>query len=123
MVRRYTLEDFNEINTWAAQRGDSYSPELLPEIGFIIPGVAAYFLYRTDSGICFLENLIANPILTKEQRDVGINQLITIILLEAKRQGYRIAYACTDLEAIEERAERFGATITPNYKLITKQLS
>src|SRR5712692_7696099 len=61
-MRRYESSDLAEMNEWYARRGMApMDPAHLPTIGYIEPGVAAGFMYVTDSKLVFLENYVANP--------------------------------------------------------------
>jgi hypothetical protein len=122
MVRRYTPEDYPEVASWGLEAGEVYDPKNLPSIGFIVPGVAAQFLYTTDSNICFIENLVANPNTSKELRDVAIKCIVDQNLMMAKSLGYKVAYACTNIPAVIERAKQYGTVCTPNYTLLQKKL-
>lgn len=123
MVRRYEDKDFEQVFEWGKSYGNTYKRELFPSVGFIVPGIAVYFLYQTDSKICFLESMVANPETSKEARDEALNSITSEILREARDRGFEVAYACSDIPAVVERAIRAGATFKPKYVLLQKQLS
>lgn len=61
-IRRYEPGDLEEMNRWYAARALALvTAGQLPTVGFIVPGVAAGFLYRTDSSLGFLDGFISNP--------------------------------------------------------------
>lgn len=122
-VRRYKSEDFKQISQWAERRGESYQADLLPPTGFIVDNVAAYFLYSTPSRVCFLENMIANPDSDPAERSEALSMIVDAILSEAKERGFQVAYACTNIPAVVQRALTAGATFKPKYVLLTKNLS
>ena len=122
-ARRYKHEDIPQIKRWALEGyGYIYSEHQFPKIGFIVDGVAAYFLYQTDSTICFLENLIANKNIEKEIRNQAIDLIIKELMKTAQDLGFRVAYATTNLPQVVTRAIRFGAQVDNNQFLITKNL-
>ncbi len=121
-VRRYHLDDFKEVAEWGKGWGFTYEPDLFPKVGFIVPGVAAYFLYATDSAVCYLEHMVSNPKTFGRERDLALKMVVEAILEEAAKRGYRVAYACTDIGKVVERAILSGAQFKPNYVLLTKYL-
>ena len=123
IVRRYEIEDFKQIRLWGEQWGAVYNEEQFPNTGFIIDGVAAYFLYSTDSTVCWLENMVSRKGLEKAVRSRACDLLIDAAFNEAIAQGFSVAYATTDLISMAKRARAFGAQIKPQQFLITKDLT
>jgi hypothetical protein len=61
-VRAYDPSDLAEVNAWHRARGmRELKPECVPRFGLIEPGLAAGFLYVTDSRIVFADGLVSNP--------------------------------------------------------------
>lgn len=115
--------DFAQICEWAKEYDTTYEDHQFPETGFIVDGLAAYFLYSTDSSVCFLENLISNKLADKVARGTAIKLVIDAVLTEAKRMGFRVAYATTNIPAVIFKARVHGAHTEPNQTLITKKLN
>jgi len=62
MVRPYISTDFEAVDAWFKAHGiHGMDQGLLPEIGLVVDGTAAGFLYRTDSTIAFLDSFVTNP--------------------------------------------------------------
>ena len=122
-VRPYKKEDFAQVKSWANRFGTQYRESQFPETGFIVDGVAAYFLYKTNSSVCFLENLISNRMASKNDRDHAIELVIKEALKTATELGFEIAYATTDVPQVVMRAMIHGAQATPKQTLLTKQLA
>lgn len=123
IIRRYEKSDFAQISSWAKDWGAEYSEDQFPEIGFIVDGVAAYFLYQTDSLVCFLENLISNKHANKEDRDSAVDGVINAVFKEAHDRGYVVAYATTDNPRAVVRAMIHGACAIPKHTLLIKKLT
>lgn len=123
IVRRYEDKDFEQIREWGLQWGADYDEDQFPHIGFIIDGVAAYFLYQTDSSICWLENMIAKRGIDQALKSKALDLLVDAIILEAKELGFTVAYATTDIVSVAKRAKENGAFIKPAQILITKDLT
>lgn len=110
-VRKYNPEtDFEQIKTWGKGWEANYDKDLFPPLGFIVPGVCAYFIYETNSKVCWLENMVRNPEVPKEVADKGLELVATACLKEINTLGYKVAYATTASEAVIDRALRHGAT-------------
>lgn len=112
---------FEQIHAWVQSRGDVVTQDALPQSGFIIPGKAAGFLYRTDSSIAWLEGLVAAPGLEREERSQAIDAVVTALLSEAQRLGFKTLMAYTLLDAVVKRSERFGFTyVSGGFHLIAR---
>lgn len=123
-ARRYDREtDFSHIKAWGDEWGAEYIKEQFPTVGYIVDGVAAYFLYCTDSSVCWLENLISKRGIDEKTRENALNMIFDAILEEARELGYKIAYATTDNVAVAKRAKEHGAFLKVNQILLTKDLT
>lgn len=68
--------DLREIQGWYLARGINPPPhENYPKNGFIINGVAALFVYLTDSSLALIEGFIVNPFCTRRQSSDALNLL------------------------------------------------
>jgi len=68
----------------------------LPEIGYVIDDVAVCFLYKTDSAICFFENLIISPRVRKAERTKVFNLMATTLIDRAIQEGFKIIWGVSD---------------------------
>lgn len=123
IVRRFEEKDFPQIVEWGTGWGDVYDLEQFPKTGFIVDGCGAYFLYQTDSKVCWLENLIVRRDLDAGTKDIAIDLLIEAAVKEARALGFKIAYAATDNYSAAKRAREHGASIHPNYVFLIKDLT
>lgn len=101
-------QHFEEVRSWFQARNEDIVPEALPQWGFIIPGKAAGFLYRTDCSVAFFENLVAAPGLGREERSETVDAVVTAIIQKAKELGFKMLLGYTVLDAVVERGKRFG---------------
>lgn len=123
-VRMYEPEDYATIKAWAADGWDTeYNQDFFPTIGFVVDGIAAIFLYQTDSKVCFLENMISNPEACPIQKDVALDLLLKEAFSLAKDLGYRVAYATTNNPKVITRAIKHGVEIEIKHTLLTKNLT
>jgi len=108
-VRVVTLEDWPVIQHWFGTRGDAVAK--LPPTGFIVDGVAACFLTKTDSGVAFLEAYVTNPEAPAAARSDALDQLTARLIEEARDCGFSSLVALTIDRGLCARAvERHGFT-------------
>lgn len=122
-VRKYEPEDFEQIQEWGAQWGAVYNEDQFPITGFIVDGIAAYFLYQTDSSICWLENMISSRGVDPVTKNKALELLTDAILNEAYELGFEIAYATTNLVSVAKRAKEQGAIVKAGQILLIKDLT
>ncbi len=122
-ARKYEPSDFPTIEVWGAQWGSEYKEHQFPKVGFIVDGIAAVFLYQSDSSCCWLENMISNKEAPKEKKAVAVDLLIQAVLQEASDLGFKIAYATTDNVPLVLKLKEYGGMIKPLQMLLTKILS
>lgn len=109
MVRSFEKKDFDQLEKWFKYR-NLYMNDVcfFPPTGFIYPGVAAGFLYTTDSAIGIIDSFISNPYSNGKERDKALNGITECLLGAARQKGCKLVKCDTQLEAIETRAKRFG---------------
>lgn len=124
IARKYDyLSDFEQIHEWGLQWGEKYKPSQFPLTGFIVDGVAAYFLYSTDSSVCWLENMVSNKGVSDEVRNEALDLIVEALLREAKDRHFDVAYATTNIIPIIKRAKEAGAHVKPAQCLLIKDLT
>jgi hypothetical protein len=123
-VRRYEPEDYAQISQWALDGWDTdYTEDQFPKTGLIVDGIAALFLYSTDSSICFLENMISNKKSDPDLKEEALNLLMGSMLELANELGFKVAYATTRNSKVIVRAIKHGCKIEINQTLLTKNLN
>ncbi|HEX5130476.1 MAG TPA: hypothetical protein VFV90_12055 [Usitatibacter sp.] len=94
---------------WMVKRGQPEPPrDIFPPTGWVVPGVAAWWLYLTDSTLAWTEMLVGNPDVSKEMRREGLDLVIAHVLREAKAAGTRLLVCNVDRGDLEERAVKHG---------------
>jgi hypothetical protein len=110
VVRRFDpAADGAELARWCSDWG--LGGEVLgrlPQLGLIVPGVAAGFLYRTDSTLCLIDALISNPAVDAGTRDAAIDVVVTNLIGVATELGFTSMLAYTAFDAVKSRAIRHG---------------
>lgn len=122
-VRPYEPKDFETIKEWGKEWDADYNEDQFPQVGFIVDGVAAYFLYQTDSSVCFLENMVSKRYVNQGLKNEALELISAAILKKAKEEGFKVAYACTNIYSVAKRAQQLGARVDFGHLLITKDLA
>lgn len=119
-VRRYDpATDFVFVAELGSGWDATYDPDLFPNTGVVIPGVGAYFVYCTNSKVCWLENLVIRKGLDPELKNEALALLTTEACRLAKDLGFKVAYATTDNSSVVARATGHNAKAQPNQILLT----
>lgn len=85
-ISDFKSDDLWEINGWYEKRGlPKMTPGAIPQIGFIVRGIASVFVYLTDSSICIIEGLVSNPDTDKTVRRETIRALVSHAYDQARR--------------------------------------
>ena len=122
-VRAYRPTDLNEINSWYSKRKlPEVFAELLPETGFIVPGVAAAFMYRTDSKIALFDGCISNPYATKQERKEALDIIMAELVHEASHQGFHVALTMTKHPGIRAVCKRAHLRDIGEHTMFSKEL-
>lgn len=85
---------------------------MLPPTGLIIPDVCAVFIYKTNSLICLIENLICNQECDLETRQQGLSIITNDILDMAKDCGFKKIISLVSNPKVIERITKLSYTIS-----------
>lgn len=112
-VRLYENSDYSEVAGWWLDQNWPIIPQdHLPEFGFIVPGIAAGFLYKTDSNFALLEFVIANPNSSKEDRANALDLVIENLILLAQELGFKSIFSSVTHPKLIDRYVNHGFIIT-----------
>lgn len=113
-----------EMAKWSRGHGSNLpSLSLFPENGWVVPGFCAMFLYMTDSGVAFMENLISNPDAPYSLVSPALDACIAATLQGAKDLGVQFVWGTTFIPGVVGRARQHGFRVMPQkYKLMAKGL-
>lgn len=116
-ARRVLDLDFDEISRWFDVRGKTMPHRsLFPSTGFIVNGIAAGFVYFTDSNVAIIEGYISNPHVDSKTRSNALDIITAELLMKAKSSGYKLLKCDTQLEAIKIRAKKHGFKPVGSYE-------
>lgn len=89
-----TSQHIDDALEWLHVRGMAELPrDVFSSTGYVVPGVAAVWLYLTDSSLAFLEMLISNPAAPKRERRIALDAVVARAVDEAARAGTRVLNA------------------------------
>lgn len=121
--RRFKKSDLNQVQEWAKARGAGEMDEsLLSSTGMIVDGVAAGFLYLTNSRAAIIDGYISNPNSLKLERDQALNAITKGLLELARACGAKFIKCDSQLPAIQQRALANGFKSVGIYAVFTQEL-
>jgi hypothetical protein len=121
LVRRVLRQDYPEIRSWFKARGVLPPADwAFSTIGFMVPGVAAGFLYLTNSGVAEIDCYISNP--AAEHRKFALQAITEKIMVTAVQLGVKMLCCNSKLGSIEALALDNRFTSIGNHKHFAKSL-
>lgn len=123
MIRPVEESDFKEIFRWHELRG-MRPPDIgsMPGVGLIQPGVAAVFLYRTDSDVCLLDCAVSNPEAERSECDEALDSILRELVKIASGTGFRKIFAMTRRGSIAKRLERESFQTVGEFQFFAKEI-
>lgn len=118
---RFNKSHIPEINSWyVARKMASLNDNLFPDIGYLVHGVGAGFIYQTDSALCFIDGYISHPLTNKEERKAAFDEITKALIMVAKEHGFDQILAYTKNPEIKRRCERFQFNLKGTYDLYVR---
>lgn len=123
MVKRYRPEDYADLVELYGSHGlPPPDPRLLPTIGLIAPGLAAGFLYLTDSAIGIIDNFVTHKQAEREARNAALDEIVETLVGAAKGADCDIVKCDTQLYAIKQRATAHGFDCIGSYQVFVRSI-
>jgi hypothetical protein len=123
LARRVVELDFDEIEKWCEARGGRLPDKsLFPRTGFIIDGIAAGFVYFTDSAVAIIDCYLSNPKTDPKTRSDALNEITSSLIKSAQFHKCSVIKCDTKLEAIKKRATDFGFKSVGTYESFILEL-
>lgn len=113
------------IDSWCDGWQMSRFPDYwLPATGFIVPETCAAFMYRTDSGVAYIECVISNPQKEHSERNEGMRAVSAAIIEEAKACGFKVLLGLTANHQVANASAEEGYMVSDKkYSILKKDLS
>jgi len=112
-IRKLDLnKDYKELFGWWKDWGwDPFPKQLLPETGLMVfdgeKNICAGWIYKTDTKICWLENIISNKDY-KDNRNTAISMLVEALGDEAKALGFSVVMTATKSKGLINKYRKVG---------------
>ena len=117
-VRKYVKNDYRMICQWLKDRGmDKPLPASLSSVGYVCDERVVGFIYLTDSNVCLIEGIIANPHTVPSLRRDSIKHLSQFLIDKALSMGYKNIISTTYHPTIAKLAESLGFVCNPHLKV------
>lgn len=123
-VNQYTENDYGEIYSWFNKRHIT-PPEkwALSNEGFIVRGVAAGFLYLTNSSLGFIDMFVSNPDSSSADRKNAIDMIMARLLMVARNEEIRVLVCSTKFQGVEEIPLRHGFKKTGQHMSFARSIN
>ena len=122
MVRKIEKSDIEEIISWFHSRNIAFTSEELPQLGYIVPGKAAGFMYQTDSNFVIFESFVGNTKCSRIDRQKALREIVTEMIKEAHNLGFKRAFGFVTSSTMLEIGYENGFQYVENCKTIVKDL-
>lgn len=96
-------------------------PELMSDLGLVINDTAIGFLFKTNSKMALIDNLVTNITKTAEQRHEALNILLKNLDCMAKRSGFLAIQILCDTKDMDKRLFDLGYRSHGAYSLFYKE--
>ncbi len=108
-IRSITKNDIQTIRNWGSDQKWALPKDSdLPPTGFLVEGVCACWIFKTDGSLALLEPLVGNPAISKEKRSEGLNRLFETVVKWSKDQGFKHLMAMSEHPELIKRGATFG---------------
>lgn len=124
VVRQYEKEvDAPTLAAWARMRElTDLKIDSLPEVGFIVPGLAAGFIRKVEGGYGLVDGYVTHPLMPPGQRDAALDLVTKALITYAEDNGITHLIAITREQNIVTRAQKHGYVLG-DWKVLTRQTS
>lgn len=100
---------YRAIASWYHARGlEAPSLAQLPQVGFIVDGIVAGWVYQTDSSVALLDAVISNPATIPSRRKQATKVLCSTLVDAAVEMGYRDVLFTSSHPTIKRAGEELG---------------
>jgi len=115
--RLYTTEDYKTVYKWWKDWNWDAMPEVaLPETGIVVSkdgvDLAASFIYKTDSIVCWAENFISNKKAPRELRKGSVEFLIEKTVEQARDMGFNIMMSSISHKGLIDKLTNAGYQVS-----------
>ena len=103
------FSDFPEVREWHRARGQDTKASRLPNLGWIVKGVAACFVYHDPtSGVGFIHGLISNPNANPKEVYEAVVAMFEQGERDCRARQIEVVVFTTKLHSLEKIAQTIG---------------
>ena len=111
-MRKFEPTDYEQLVRWWNKWEFPPPPlSLLPPTGYIIPGLAAGFMYLTDAPIGWMEWVVCNPDADKKERSKALDEVINKLDAFGKSRDKVVSFTSSNSESYISRLKRLGYVV------------
>jgi hypothetical protein len=115
---------YSTLCTWLADKAiPKPNPAFLSSIGLVIDHCAIGFLFMTNSKLCIIDCISADPKISKERRSQALNYLLKTLEEIASEQGYKIVQMWTALPKMKDRLISLDYIDRGPHTIFTKEVN
>jgi len=120
----FTRDSLSTVNSWRAARGmRPLRPDALPKIGLMVEGLAAGFLFETESPeVAILDSFITNPEAPLRKRYRACQEILAALGKLAAEKGISRLVGFTDSRGVADMAARLGYESRPS-RLVFREIA
>lgn len=123
MVKKYSSDDYSDLESMFQTWGMSApNPDFLPKTGFIKKGLAAGFMYLTDSKIAIIDNFVCNKDSDKMERKECLNTITEMLVNEAMSLGIKLLKCDSNNSEIKNMAIGWGGKEVGSFDVFVKEI-
>ena len=121
--RLYKYIDYEDIKNWYESHGEKSPPRrFLPKNGYVVDGIAAGFLFRTDADLALVEGFISNKVANAKQKRSAFDMISHSLINRSKELGYDRVVAFSARKSTKRLCLRFGFKYCGEYSCLVKGL-
>lgn len=119
-VRFLEADHIEQVNEWCDKWQMNHMPKgWLPTYGAIVPGIAAAWLYVSDSDVAWIENIISNPEASDDDRREATDLIVSELERIAKGCGTKyLLGSSTNRSVIDRAIADHGYKARPTFQLM-----
>lgn len=96
MPRVATEQETALARTWLMLQGWPPQPDwAFSDLCYVVPGIAAVWLFTSNSKLFWVENLVGNPLADKDERRAALPALLSYVSEEAGKLGGKAVMTST----------------------------
>ena len=110
---------FHLIDQWHKKRKAKMpDPSNYSDLGFLVDGRVAGWLYITNSNIAMIEGIISDPDTVPSLRRQSVKKLMAILIETADHLGFKNVIGITEHPKMMETAQLFGFREAKGFKIM-----